>query len=91
MARAAKAATPPNEQNTSDAMAMLKARILAEMAKIPGLVPGTQVWIDALERRINNAIDGTFVLQLKNELLVELPRLATGGKGPVTRDDTDLA
>ena len=83
--------TPPNEQNTSDALAALKARILAEMAKIPGLIPGTEGWVAVLERRINTAIDGSFVMQLKNELLVELPRLATGGRGPVTRDDTDLA
>lgn len=91
MAKAAKAATPPNEQNTSSALEMLKQRVLAELARIPGLVPGSGPWVAALERRINNAIDGSFVLALKNELLVELPRLATGGKGPVTRDDTDLA
>ena len=92
MARAARAAeTRPNEQNTSEAMAALKAKVLADLARIPGLVPGSETWLAALERRINNAIDGTFILQLKNELLVELPRLATGGKGPVTRDDVDLA
>ena len=91
MARAKNPLPPPTEPEASGAMAMLKARILAEMAKIPGLVPGTQVWLDTLERRINNAIDGTFVLQLKNELMVVLPKLVQGGKGPVTRDDTDLA
>lgn len=92
MARASRAASaPPNEPQVSSALEMLKQRILAEMAKIPGLVPGSEVWIATLERRINNAIDGSFVLALKNELLVELPRLVAGGKGPVTRDDTDIA
>ena len=87
----ARKATVPTEQSVSDALAMLKARILAEMAKIPALIPGTAEWMAVLERRINTAIDGSFLLQLKNELFVELPKLAQGGKGPVTRDDTDIA
>ena len=86
-----KASPPPTGPEVESALDFLKARILAEMAKVKGLVPGSQSWIDMLERRINNAIDGTFVLKLKNELLVELPKLVQGGKGPVTKDDVDLA
>lgn len=84
-------APPPSEGAISQAVADLIARVLAEMAKIPGLVPGTQAWVDTLERRINSAIDGTFVLKLKTELLEKLPALIQGGSGPVTKDDVDLA
>ena len=84
--------SPPSEPEVVDAVERLKRDILAKLAAQSGYVPGTQPWFDALERRIDNAINsGTFIAALKQELLVELPRLATGGVGPVTRDPVDLA
>lgn len=88
---ARKSSPPPTGEQISQALADLKARILAEMAKIPGLVPGTEAWIAVLAARVDHAIDGTFVQRLRNELLVELPKLAQGEKGPVTPDPVDLA
>jgi hypothetical protein len=89
MARASK---PPTEPEVVEAVEALKRKILAELAARSGYVPGTQPWFDALERRIDNAINsGTFIAALKQELLVTLPRLATGGKGPVTKDPVDIS
>lgn len=88
---AKKALPPPSGEQVQSALDALKARIIAELAKIPGLVPGTEPWVAALERRINNAIDGSFILALKQELLVEVPKLVMGGKGPVSKVDSDLA
>lgn len=91
MARAKAVLPPPSGEAVSSAVEALKARIIAELAKIPGLVPGSEPWVAALERRINNAVDGSFILALKNELMVEVPRLVMGGKGPVSKQDVDLA
>ena len=88
---AARKVTPPTGEQVSQALADLKARILAQMALIPNLIPGSAEWVAVLERRVNNALSGQFIIDLKRELLEELPRLVQGGKGPVTRDDTDLA
>jgi hypothetical protein len=91
MARAKAVLPPPSGEQVSGALEALKARIIAELAKIPGLVPGSEPWVAALERRLNNAFDGSFVLALKTELLVEIPKLVLGGKGPVSTQDVDLA
>lgn len=91
MAKAKPVLPPPTAEQTSSAIELLKARVIAELARIPGLVPGSQPWLDALERRLNTAFDGSFVLALKQELMVEIPKLVLGGKGPVSTVDSDLA
>ena len=92
MARAKKALDAlPTDGQASEAVEALKARVLAEMAKIPHLVPGSDEWLAVLERRLNNLIDAQFILSLKAELTVLLPRLVRGESGPVTKDPVDVA
>ena len=57
MARAKKALDAlPTDGQASEAVEALKARVLAEMAKIPHLVPGSDEWLAVLERRPDFAL-----------------------------------
>lgn len=82
---------PPSEPEILSAKDILLKTIKDQMAQIPGLIPGTQVWEDALQRRLENAINGTWLLQFKQECTVDLKNLLLGGKGPVTKDPVDIA
>ena len=85
----AKFKAPPTDAEQSAALAALKARILAKMAGSSS-IPGSAEFMAELQRRVDNAFDGGFVLALKTELLAALA-LVQGGKGPVTHDPVDLA
>lgn len=85
------ASPPPKEEAVKSALDLLKERIMADLARIPGLIPGSQSWLDALQRRVDNEVSsGSFILALKQEVAAAI-LLAQGGKGPVTRNDVDLA
>ena len=92
MARGSKAASPPpTEPQVLSAMDLLIARVQAELARIPGLVPGSDAWKAALERRINTAFDGSWLLKAKEEVFTKVLALVQGGVGPVSKDDVDIA
>lgn len=92
MARAKRALDAlPTDAQASEAVEALKQRILAEMGKLNGIVPGSDEWVAILERRLNSLIDAQFILSLKAELTVLLPRLVRGESGPVTKDPVDVA
>lgn len=87
----AKVTPPPSEAEILSAKDLLLRRVKDELARIPGLIPGTQPWLDALDRRLTNAIDGSWLLVLKAEVTNDLKALLLGGKGPVTKDPVDIA
>lgn len=92
MARAKKALEAlPSDGQASEAVEALKQRVLAEMGRLSGIVPGSDEWVAILERRLNTLIDAQFVLSLKAELTVLLPRLVRGESGPVSKDPVDVA
>ena len=54
MARAKAVLPPPSGEQVSGALETLKQRVIAELAKIPGLVPGSEPWVAALPRLVTD-------------------------------------